>query len=996
MSVLLGKGDGTFQHQVTYAVGSNPYDLVAGDFTGHGRIDLAVANYDDNDVSVLLGKGDGTFQPQVTYAVGSEPYALVAGDFTGDGRTDLAVANYFDWDVSILLGNGDGTFQDQMTYRVGHWPEAIVAGDFNGDGRTDLAIANYGYERRVDPAGQRRRHLPGPGDCTAVGTIPPAIVAGDFTGDGRTDLAVANYGSNDVSMLLGNGDGTFQDQVLNAVGGSPPAIVAGDFNGDGRTDLAVANSGGNDVSVLLGNGDGTFQNQVTYAVGSDPYAIVAGDFNGDGRTDLAVANSGGNNVSVLLGNGDGTFQNQVTYAVGSDPYAIVAGDFNGDGRTDLAVANYGSNDVSILLGNSDGTFQPQVTYAVGSEPGAIVAGHFTSYGRTDLAVANYGSNDVSVLLGNGNGTFQKQVTYPVGSSPSAIVAGDFTGHGPTDLAVARGSFDADGDIIPGTVLSVLLGNGDGTFQHQVTYAVGSNPYDLVAGDFNGDRRTDLAVANYYDKKVSILLGNGDGTFQNQVTYAVGTDPIALVTGDFTGHGHTDLAVANYGSNDVSILLGNGDGTFADPGQFATTPRATPLVADVNGDGTDDVLVVNGAGNILYRQGIPGQPGTFEPPVTVNPGTPSRDIAWVPDTNQGPVLASVDGHDNAISLYAYRDGGFVKVGSLATRFLPAQIIAADLNGDGRTDLVVRNAGDGTLSVFFAAKTFTGPIYPQADFQTFLPPVTRPVGLGVSDVQAVDTTGTRQARSRGHQQADRPGERPPQPGRGAFAPPVPYRAGTGLSGIDPSSGSPEVTSLEATAGVVGGQFTPGGPTDLLTVNPGSNTLGLLVGLGSGRFANPVKILTAGPAQVVRAAYFNHDGISDVAVLEKDTVSIYLGNGQGGFLPHPFTISAGLDPTGLTVADVNGDGHPDLLIGNAYGDVLVLAGQGNGTFRPFLDIGHSVALAVADLTGNGTKDIIYASQNLDNVVVDYGGGQRIPVGASSGFLAPGRGRGGRSQRP
>ena len=270
-----------------------------------------------------------------------------------------------------------------------------------------------------------------------MGTDPDAIVAGDFNGDGRTDLAVANYGSNDVSVLLGNGDGTFQTQVTYAVGTGPDAIVAGDFNGDGRTDLAVANYGSNDVSVLLGNGDGTFQPQVTYAVGTEPDALVAGDFNGDGRTDLAVANYGSNDVSVLLGNGDGTFQPQVTYAVGTGPVALVAGDFNGDGRTDLAVANYGSNDVSVLLGNGDGTFQTQVTYAVGSEPDALVAGDFNGDGRTDLAVANVGDNDVSVLLGNGDGTFQPQVTYAVGTEPDALVAGDFNGDGRTDLAVAN-------------------------------------------------------------------------------------------------------------------------------------------------------------------------------------------------------------------------------------------------------------------------------------------------------------------------------------------------------------------------------------------------------------------------------------------------------------------------------------------------------------------------------------------------------------------------------
>ena len=407
----------------------------------------------------------------------------------------------------------------------------------------------------------------------------------------------------------------------------------------------------------------------------------------------------------------------------------------------------------------------------------------------------------------------------------------------------------------------------------------------MAGDFNGDGQLDLAVARRLRRHdVSVLLGNGDGTFQPQVTYAVGSDPVAIVAGDFNGDGQLDLAVANDASNDVSVLLGNGDGTFSDPGQFATTPHATPLVADVNGDGTDDVLVVDGAGDILYRQGIPGQPGTFEPPVTVNPGLiPSRDIAWLPNTDQGPVLASVDAQDDAISLYAYRDGGFVRLGSLTTGQLPAQIIAADLNGDGLDDLVVRNAGDGTLSVFFGTEfnrsQFIGPIDPQFDSPSFLAPVTLPVGLGVSDVQAVDTTGSGALdlvvtnKLTGQVSILR------NLGDGTFAAPVPYRAGTGLSAIDPGS-TPEVTSLEATAGVAAGPLTPGGPTDLVTINPGSNTLDVLAGLGGGRFANPVTIQTASPAQVVRVADFTGNGIDDLAVLTANGLSIYLGNGKGGF--------------------------------------------------------------------------------------------------------------------
>src|SRR5271165_2554884 len=215
---------------------------------------------------------------------------------------------------------------------------------------------------------------------------------------GTDFLEVQNLGGTvtyNLTTSLSPSAPPLQPIPINPDGSGPVALVTGDFTGDGRTDLAVANSGSNNVSILMGNGDGTFQSPVTYAVGSDPEALVTGDFTGDGRTDLAVANSGSNDVSILLGNGDGTFQTQVTYAVGSSPDAIVAGDFTGDGRTDLAVANHFDNDVSVLLGNGDGTFQPQATYAVGSDPTAIAAGDFTGDGRTDLAVTNYGSFDSS-------------------------------------------------------------------------------------------------------------------------------------------------------------------------------------------------------------------------------------------------------------------------------------------------------------------------------------------------------------------------------------------------------------------------------------------------------------------------------------------------------------------------------------------------------------------------------------------------------------------------
>jgi hypothetical protein len=992
VSVLLSRADGTFQPPIQYSVGGGPDAIAVGDFTGEGRTDLAVANGPSDTVSVLLGNGDGTFGPQIAYSVGNDPDSVVAGDFTGDGRDDLAVANVGDQTVSVLLSNADGTFQPQVPYAVESAPDAIAAGEFTSDGRDDLAVANSG-DNSVSI-------LVGNGDGTfqpqvaySAGFHPVSIAVGDFTGNGRADLAVDNLGAgtfaSSISILFGNGAGAFQPSASNLVEASPDAMVAGEFTDNGRTDVAVLNYASDTVSVLLGNGDGTFQPQETYSVGPNPMAIIAGDFNGDGRTDLAVVNQGTDapysdgTVSVLLGNGDGTFQEPVSYPVGPDPASITAGDFTGDGRIDLAVVNRGlffsEGSVSVLLGNGDGTFQSEVRYDVGNGADSIAAGDFAGDGRTDLAVANSWDNTVSVLLGNGDGSFQPQVTYPAGYDPDSVVAGNFAGGDRDDLAVANGY---------GNTVSVLVSGADGSFAPMVQYPIGgaastaAAPDPIVTGDFTGDGRLDLAVANSAGNSVSILLGNGDGTFSPGVSLDGGSGLSCIATGTFTYGGLTDLAVANAnGAGTVSVLLSDGDGTFSDPGKVAVSAHSSPVVADVNGDGVPDVMVLNSAGEILYRQGVPGQPGTFEPPVAINPGAPSLDIAWVPNTNEGPVLASVDAGDSEVTLFAWRDGRFVSLGSLATGRLPAQIIAADLTSDGWTDLVVRNAADASLSVFLN----TGPAGAGSS-APFYPAEVLPVGQGVSDVQAVDTTGDGTLVLVVTNQVTGQIGILPDLGNGTFGPLEPYRAGTGLSSIETGSGSAEVKSLDGSSGVAGGALTAGALTSLVTANAGSNTIGVLSGLGGGLFADPIAIRTQNPAQVVRMADLTGNGIDDLVLLGSTGLTVMLADGKGGIEP-PMAYDVGADPTGLTIADITGNGIPDLLVSNAFGDLLVLLGRGDGTFQPYRNTNQTIELAVADLTGNGSEDIIYADQALSQVVVDYGAGGSTVLGdQSTGVLDPG----------
>jgi hypothetical protein len=346
--------------------------------------------------------------------------------------------------------------------------------------------------------------------------------------------------------VIGVSANGFQTPVTYAAGTNPHGVVVSDFNGDGKADIALANTGSNSVSVLLGNGNGTFNGAQNYTAGTAPASVAIGDFNGDGKVDLAVSNAGGNNVSVLLGNGDGTFQPAANYAAGAGPSAVTAGDFNGDGKVDLAISNAGGNNVSVLLGNGDGTFQPAANYAVGAAPSAVAIGDFNGDGKVDLAVSNAGGNSMSVLSGNGDGTFQSAVNYAVGAGPSAVAIGDFNGDGKVDLAVSNAG---------GNSVSVLLGNGDGTFRSAVTYAAGNAPSAIVAGDFNGDNRTDLAVTNASTNSVNVLTGNGDGTFTAPVSATASLQPVSLAVGDFNGDGRADLAVAIAGSNSVSVLAG---------------------------------------------------------------------------------------------------------------------------------------------------------------------------------------------------------------------------------------------------------------------------------------------------------------------------------------------------------------------------------------------------------------------------------------------------------
>lgn len=349
------------------------------------------------------------FAPPVNYPLPGSPISIVTGDFNNDGIPDLIALTYQGGILALGLGNGDGTFQPFTGIDGGCKSFYIADGDFNNDGNLDLAISS---SQTLCGVGMNVVYGTGHGTVSGgVALLPTGdpsavqIVVADLNGDGNQDIAFTG-GQNFVYVFLGNGDGTFQNLRKIAGGGlESSGLTVGDVNGDGIPDLIVTNlklnnSNGN-VSVLLGNGDGSFESPIRIMAGPSPTQSAVGDFNGDSKLDIAVAESG--QVKVFLGNGDGSFTIGAVLRT-PGPYVgwIATADFNGDGKTDIAVVNSAItppiNAVVVFPGNGDGTFQPQGTFNVGGDPGQMVVGDFNRDGKPDIAIVNFGHLTATVLI----------------------------------------------------------------------------------------------------------------------------------------------------------------------------------------------------------------------------------------------------------------------------------------------------------------------------------------------------------------------------------------------------------------------------------------------------------------------------------------------------------------------------------------------------------------------------------------------------------------------
>jgi sugar lactone lactonase YvrE len=430
-----------------------------------------------------------------------------------------------------------------------------------------------------------------PGNYSLSATVSSAVASADIGFPSGTLSFVDTTTANSVLATAALGSGSSAMSFFNssnpATVDEPNVVAAADFNGDGIPDLAVSasNEGQVTLTVLLGNGDGTFRATASPTVGHFPDSIVVADLNGDGIADLAVTSVDDNFVTILLGKGDGTFTSAPNLNTPGTEQSVVTGDFNQDGIADLAVVN--GNSVAIFLGNGNGTFRTSATLQVGIAALSAAVGDFNGDGIADLAVTNSLENGtVVIFLGKGDGTFAASVESPATDpSPAGIAVGDFNGDGILDLAIANYGGNSNNAV------TILVGNGDGTFKPAALYGSGINNRSVVLGDFNGDGVVDVAIGTFWSDSIAILPGKGDGTF-GTATVIGGNAALPLSTGyitaaDFNGDGVPDLAEPNQdtrGTVAVFLTKANRSTTATVSGVSPSGPGPHQVLASYPGDG----------------------------------------------------------------------------------------------------------------------------------------------------------------------------------------------------------------------------------------------------------------------------------------------------------------------------------------------------------------------------------------------------------------------------
>jgi hypothetical protein len=635
LAVFLGQGNGAFSAPIISQFASTiasfadiPFTFGVADFNGDGAADLIITDPQNQLIYSLLGNNTGSFVLKSTLSNGGGPAQVLTADFNGDGHPDFLVHSIGGADVTVYLGLGDGTFQPGVSYTGPNHIGSVVLADMDGDGHLDMVVGGFFNIVSIlkgNPDGTFANTSSG--DTTLAGPLFSLVAVTDLNGDGIPDLVISS--ANGIGILPGQGSFKF-GPVTNFVGGNSPIFA--DFNSDAHTDFAVPVHDG--IILLLGKPDGSLQSIDTYSVPNGAASVAIADFNADGFPDIA-ADGPPQNPSILLGNGLGKFSPGPAPAPGgiSGPLIFTA-DFNGDGKPDLLVAGVSASS-AVLYGNGDATFSapiPLPRSVIGFSGSAL--GDFNADGATDVVATNFESLDV--FLGHTNNTFTVLTSIiPSIDSPDAPAVGDFNKDGKLDIVYN----DISG-------LQILLGNGDGTFRGGRILPAGGA---LAVADFDGDGNLDIVAAGTDQftpgsGQFTVFFGNGDGTFQPGLVFPLSLKFLdQIVVADMDGDGRPDLLMTD--ENQIIVVHYVGGRSFGPEVHYSAGAISQFAVRDLNHDGLPDLVVANGNVSVLLSQAgqaaptgtftISSEPSAFGQPFTVT-------LTLNSPTAGGNAIFSVDG------------------------------------------------------------------------------------------------------------------------------------------------------------------------------------------------------------------------------------------------------------------------------------------------------------------------------------------------------------------
>ena len=976
VSVFFNLDNGTFTDQHVYSMGdsSGPVYVVTGDVNNDHHQDIIVSLSKISSIGILLGFGDGTYFDGDTLSTerNSYPHTIAVGDLDNDGNLDIVSADYNVGHLGLFFGFGDGSFTNLTVIlnKIGFYPDVIEVSDVNNDTILDVVASNGYGVNIVVLLGYGDGSFDDPIFISTDGDAPNTFTIGDLNNDGRVDIVYTSNSFSYFGILFGEGNGTFRTvtKYFCVRGSYPWSISLGHYNDDSFIDIAVSLYFDTGINIYLGIGNGSFRAPTRLSTGdySRPAYLRIADFNNDHQDDIVVASNVVNAIQIFLVHYDADFTSETSYMTGSSPHpaSISIGDLNNNGQSDVVLANPGSDDLELLLRYNNGIFVERMIFSTGdgSHPQSVTIADFNQDNFFDIAVVNAWQNNMNVFLGLGNESFDTRRVYSTGlaSAPNSIVAGDLNKDGRMDVVVVNEMTDN---------VAVFLAFDYVSFTNHIIYEPGaiSTPYYVSSGDFNNDHLVDIAIININAHNLGIYLGYGNGTFSDQITYSTGqsSKPISLGVGDFDNDSCLDVVVANSGIHTIVVFLGYCNGSFQSPISYSTGDSSTPssvAVADFNKDNRLDIIVTENKGNNVWVFLGYGN-GSFSGEIIYSMPDQSYS-AWVvvDDLNNDTIPDVVVANqyaNNVCILFGDGNGSFGNVTMLPTGegSRPASVALGDFNGDKSIDIAVVNQFSKTVGLFFGYRN-----------GSFSSQKTYPVSAGaylkaiiVSDINndtALDILVVDYDRT-----------------NSSLA--IFYGLGDGnftLPKIYPT-GFNSLPYMVAT-----GDFNNDGKVDLAMNYWNQDSIGVFIQVSSEPFGSSALFSTGNQSHPKSVAIgdFNNDHRLDIAVTSSATnnIGILLGYGNGDFADQ-LTYSTGTDfvPSAISVDHFNDDDYLDIAVVNTnIGTVSIFVGYGNGSFRQMVTYSSGfgstpVAIAAKDMNKDSYPDLVVANRGSNEVLIFVG---------------------------